>query len=201
MKRILLYLFLVLFISFCNAEEQSFVFLEFENNKLQATHEIPLAVRVAEGYQEAGPVNHTPTFNDHPFKVSLAAFVGDSSFIMVHAEKLADNSGTLDYSNLDSTKFKGLDFVMRNQCAELTDEIIDEEHDLSFLKNNNFELKPAVYLRQFLTTTEDRNSELVLSYGKRVKSCSDELDASFEERFSRELDSQIISLEMDESVR
>lgn len=202
MKRIFFYLVLCLLVSFCSNKNESFSFLKFKNNRLHASHEIPLAVEVADGYYKAGPINHHPIFNNHPFKVSLAAFVGDSSFIMVHAEKLVDNSGTLDYSDLDSTKFKGFAFVMRNQCAELTDEIIDEEHDLSFLKRNGFDLRPAVYLRQFLTTTDDGNSEVVLSYGKRVNSCADdEINTLFEEKFSRELNTQIISITMDKSVR
>jgi hypothetical protein len=147
---------------------------------------------VPESYQKAGPVNHEPVFDNHPFKVSLAAFVGDSTFIMTHAETLADQSGILDYSNLESVTFKGFSFNTRAQCAEFTDEVIQEEHDLKFLYKNGFNPKPAVYLTQLLTTSRDGNAEFVLSYGKRVANCSDSLIfEQFKALIEREMEAEI----------
>lgn len=111
---------------------------------------------------------------------------------MVHAETLADHSGTLDYSNLDSVSFKGYSFRSREQCAEFTDEIIREEHDVKFLYDNHFNPKPAVYLKQFLTTSGDGNAEYVLSYGKRVLNCSDSVITDpFKGGIEREMEEQI----------
>ncbi len=71
----------------------------------------------------------------------LAAFLGDSSFIMVHAETVTDNSGFLDYSYLDSTSLNGISFYKRVRCAEIWDEFIEEEHDIRFLNENGFDPK------------------------------------------------------------
>jgi hypothetical protein len=191
MNRILLALLLTAFLSFCT-QGDTFNYLKFQDHSLQSTHGVPFELKVPESYQQAGPVNHEPTFNNHPFKVSLAAFIGDSTFIMVHAETLADQSGILDYSNFKSVTFKGFPFNTRAQCAEFTEKIIQEEHDVKFLYDNSFNPMPAVYLKQLLTTSPDGNAEFVLSYGKRVPNCSDRvISVPFKALIEREMDAQI----------
>jgi len=186
-----LFLIFTAFLTSC-AQSDTPNYLEFHNNALRATHKVSFVLTVPDRYQQAGPVNHEPTFNNRPFKVSLAAFVGDSSFIMVHAETLGDQSGILDYSDLKPVTFKGFQFNTRSQCAEFTDEVIREEHDVKFLYDNNFNPKPAVYLKQFLTTSADGNAEYVLSYGKRVLNCSDSLiTEKFKAGINREIDNQV----------
>ena len=191
LNRILLAVLLTALLSSCS-QGDTFNYLKFDDHSLQSTHGVSFVLKVPESYQQAGPVSYEPVFDNHPFKVSLGAFIADSTFIMIHAETLADQSGILDYSNLKSENFKGFSFNSRSQCAEFTDEIIQEEHDIKFLHDNRFNPKPAIYLKQLFTTSPDGNTEFVLSYGKRVANCSDSvISVSFKANIEREMESQL----------
>ena len=73
-------------------------------------------------------------------------------------------------------------------CAELSDEEIKEEHDIQYLQKHGFNLKPGVFLIQFLTNTEDKNSEYVLSFAKTVPSCSIEENPAFLDSIHQRID-------------
>jgi hypothetical protein len=110
------------------------------------------------------------------FNVSVAAFAKGESILMVHAEAHADGSGGLDYSNLKPDPINGINFTSREQCALLS-EIPDPYSipDLRFLRDKGFDAAPAMYLKQYLIASKDGSAEFVLSYGKRVASCTGEV--------------------------
>ena len=146
-------------------------FLKFEPHRLVSTHEIRVGIRQPSGFHAAGPIDHTPSFSGHPYAVTLAAYLGDAAFLMLHAERVLDRSGASDYSKLQHYRLGNQDFRTRVQCAALTPEDVAEEHDLKFLATNGFPPTPAIYLRQLFLTTDDHNAEVVITYGERVGSC------------------------------
>jgi hypothetical protein len=59
---------------------------------------------------------------------------------------------------------------------------------LEFVQAQNFELQPAVYVRQLLITTEDGSGEGVILYARRVNDCGDvtpEFEQEFDGQFER----------------
>ncbi len=151
----------------------AFAFLEIHGHQLMSTHEIKVIVEQPRGFRAVGPVNYLPTFSRHPFAVSLAAFLGDGAFVMVHAERVLDGSGASNYSNLEPVKVSAFEFRTKVQCADLTMEDVAGEHDLALLASHGFAPTPAVYVRQLFRTTDDHNAELVLTYGERLTSCAE----------------------------
>ncbi len=170
--------------------EPDFAYLQFDDAGLTSVHGLPVIVKSPDGFRAVGPVNRVAEFNDRPFNISLAAYLGDESFVMVHAERLADESGVLDYSDLEPAELSGRAFTSREMCAELSTEEVAEEHDIAFLNSNGFDPTPAVYLRQFFTTSEDGNAEVVVSFGLRLYNCNaDSLTPAFMETFGSKLQS------------
>ena len=148
-------------------------FLTFKPHCLVSTHEIRVSIQQPQGFHAAGPIDHTPTFSGHPYAVTLAAYLGDAAFLMVHAERVLDRSGASDYSKLENYRLGKQDFRTKVQCAALTTEDVAGEHDLTFLATNGFPPTAAMYLRQLVLTTGDHNAEVVITYGERVASCKD----------------------------
>jgi len=169
-----------------------FEYLEFEDDVLKSTHDIKFSLKIPSGFSKIKPLNHKPTFNDHPFNVSTAALISEKTIIMVHAEKVTDSSGFLDYSYLKPASLGGFDFHMKESCTEITDEVLDEAVDVRYFQENGFNFRPAMYLKQYFLNT----SEYVLSYGKRVRDCSDKtISNTFKDDFNRELERTILLIE------
>jgi hypothetical protein len=186
------YVLLALCLLTCGpAPALDFVYLEFDRGGLRSIHDLPMFLASPQGFKAAGPVNHQPKFGDLQFNVSLAAFVGEDQFVLVHAEVLRDHSGRIDYGALPEVEVSGIKFRTRVQCAELTPEIVSDEHDLRFLADAGFSLLPATYLKQFLLISEDRNTEYILSIGQQVADCS---NATISQAWKAELDQQIQNL-------
>jgi hypothetical protein len=157
--------------------------LQFENGWLQSSHAIVMRLQQPEGFRPVEPVRHQSEFNGLPFDVSVAAYVAQDRFIMVHAETLTDGSGAIDYGTLPSETLSGITFGVRGQCAELSPEVIESEHDLKFLAEGGLEVLPAGYLRQYLLISPDRNSEYIVSVGQVVDSCDTTEDPEWRARF------------------
>ena len=169
-----------------------FEFLQFKEGYLKSNHGIEFLLEIPKGYTKSNILNHTPVYHDHPFKVSAAAVYDTSVIIMVHAETLADNSGYLNYSYMDSTRLSGINFYAKEHCVEITEELIAQAEDLRFFQNEGFNFYPAVYLKQYFITTDDGNTEWVLSYGEKVCNCSTEtINKSFKEQFLHRLENSI----------
>lgn len=160
--------------SFLNAQS-SFDYLKINDHHIQTTHQLKYNLEINKSYKLLDTTNYQPTFDGKQFNVSLAAYAKDEDFIMIHAETHTDGSGGLDYSKLKTEKFNEINFNSREQCAEFNEAIIDEEHDLKFLKDNSFNPLPAIFIKQYLTTSPDGKAEVVISYGKRVANCQPEV--------------------------
>lgn len=160
------------------SNQSSFDYLKIAGHKVETTHRLKYMLKVARAYAFLGETNYQPTFDGKGFNVSLAAFAGKDSFVMIHAETHTDGSGGLDYSKLQPDTFSGIKFTSKEECAELDQTDIDGEHDLRFLKDNGFNPFPAVYIKQYFTTSADGSSELVITYGKRIRSCKSEVVTS-----------------------
>ncbi len=149
----------------------SFNYLNIDGQILQTGHKLKYEIKVGDPYSFLGKVNHQPVFNGKGFNVSVAAFSGKDSFLMVHAEMHTDGSGGLDYGNLQPDALSGIKFTSKEQCAELDLADISAEHDLNFLKVNGFDPFPAIYIKQYFTTSKDGTSEIVITYGRRTSGC------------------------------
>lgn len=173
-----------------------FKYLEFEDDVLKSTHDIKFSLKIPDGFSKINPLNHKATFNDHPFNVSVAALISEKTIIMVHAEKVTDSSGFLDYSYLKPASLSGFDFHIRESCFEINEELLDDAVDVLYFQENGFNFYPAMYLKQYFLNTSDGNSEYVLSYGKRVCDCSDKtISDTFKNDFIRELERTILLTE------
>jgi|AntRauTorckE6833_2_1112554.scaffolds.fasta_scaffold00002_26 hypothetical protein len=164
-------------------------FLEINGDKIISNHALKFELQKPNGFRIAEPVTHYPTFNEHPFKVSLGGFIADSEAVLVHAEEVLDKAGTLDYPSLPRDTLSNIEFGIRFMCAELTEEEIQEEHDILYLKKHGFTLQPGVFLIQFLKNTDDMNMEYILSYATTVPSCSVEADTDFKESVRKRVQS------------
>ena len=112
------YLLLSLFLMSCSSihikkKPHEFRYLEFKNDTLKSTHAIQLSLKIPSGYRKIVPLNHKAIFNNHPFNVSIAALKRNENIIIVHAEKVTDSSGFLDYSYLKPVILSGINFFMK----------------------------------------------------------------------------------------
>jgi len=169
-------------------EDSEFSYAKFENGYIVTTHAIKYSLKIPQGFSEIAPYNFQAVFNKHPFNVSIATVISEKIFIMVSAEKVTDSSGFLDYSYYKPVRLSGLDFYMKDDCVELTDEIIEQATDIKYIKESGFDFGPAVYIRHFYKNTTDGTYEYVLNYGELVCDCSDKtIDNNFMEEFNKKL--------------
>lgn len=183
--------------SFGQESEQTkslnFAYLEFTGkHTIQATHDLPLAVHVPDGFKQLAPMNHQPEFNGHPFNISTAAFTNGQAIVMVHAERLTDSSGYLDYSYMTPAQLSGLDFYVTERCVEITDALMDEATDLNYFQQQGFDFYPSVYLKQYFVNSPDGNAEFVITYGERIRDCTENtLNDAFKAAFYKRLEETI----------
>ncbi|NNE10168.1 MAG: hypothetical protein HKN20_16535, partial [Gemmatimonadetes bacterium] len=72
----LLLLFLLAFgIGSCAGRSAPSSYLEMTDGALVSTHDLRFSLARPEGFRDAPPVTHFPTFHDHPFQVSIGGFV------------------------------------------------------------------------------------------------------------------------------
>lgn len=140
--------------------------------------EAPIAYRIAaDRTLRPGASSHRiAEFGDHPFEVSMAAFVGPDSAVMVHAERVADGSGRSNYDHLPAAAWPDGRFRVRRQCAVIDREAAQGEHDLVYLAREGLNPVGSLVLEQYFTTTPDHNREVVISLVARVADCATEAD-------------------------
>ncbi|MCL6699170.1 hypothetical protein LZ496_10310 [Sphingomonas sp. NSE70-1] len=117
------------------------------------------------------PTSRHAIFEGHPYEVSLAALAGKNAVVMLHAERVADDSGASNYDNLPSSPWAG--FRLRSQCARIAATDVAEEHDLKWLADRGWNPVGDLALEQHLKSTSDHNREVVVTLAMKVKSCSD----------------------------
>lgn len=180
------------------APGDSFSYLTYDNDVLQSTHDIRFSLKIPEGYRPIAPLNHKATFNEHPFNVSVVGFIGNNRVIAVHAERVTDDYGFLDYSYLEPVRLSGIDFYMKAQCLELPEGVVEDTADLRYFKENGFNFYPNVYLKQFFYNSLDGNSEYILSYGARVADCAENtITDSFKSDIDKEIEGTIRLVKID----
>ncbi len=184
---------MVFFIPGYSQEVGGFSYLQLEAEVLKSTHQIDLSLKIPEGFSRTEDFNYRPIFNNHPFNVSTAAVYDNNRIIMVHAEALADSSGYLDYSYMNTINLHAIDFYTKETCLVITEELLSNAKDLQFFQSEGFDFYPAIYLKQFFLNTEDGNAEYVLSYGERVNDCSETtVNEPFKDLFLEKLKSTVV---------
>lgn len=169
-------LLIIMLCVLAGAAQNKFDYLRVKGNTVKSVHKIRYSARVDKSFRLLGEYHHRPTYGGKLFNVSVAAYARGDSLLMIHAEAHADNSGGLDYTGLKPDPLGGIAFNSREQCAVLA-EIPDPYSipDLRFLRDSGFTPAPAVFLKQYLIASPDGSAEYVLSYGKRVASCREEV--------------------------
>ena len=157
------------------ADDAGFVYIATTAEGMRTLHELKYEFAMQGDYVVTGAKNREDVFNGTPYKISLAAFISDSTAIMIHAETVADRSGTSDYSNLPSVDWPDSSFRSSGyDCMEVPPEAIEGEHDLEWLVANNFQPSGTVLLAQYFTSSDDNNAEIVVSIIHHVESCDNE---------------------------
>lgn len=155
-------------------EALSFSYLTRSGDTLQTTHGLNYTFIASGGLELHGPSHRIATFNDVPFEISLAAFIRDDDAIMVHAERVADGSGASNYTRYPESDWPDGDFRLAPPgCVALSEEDIDGEHDLEWLRDRGFTPTGAIYTVQYFASTPDFNDEIVISFLLRVNGCDD----------------------------
>ena len=155
-------------------EKLDFQYLDISGNIVRTIHAAKYKIHISSSFKFLGVLNHQATYNDIGFNVSMAVFSRGKDLILIHAEKHTDGSGGLDYSDLEPAKLSGLPFTHRTQCASSEDkEELDNNPQISFVRSKGFDLSIPFQLEQYFTTSKDGTSEIVISYGRAVKECSE----------------------------
>jgi hypothetical protein len=124
-----------------------------------------------------GPTHRTDQFGDNPYEISLAAFVSEKGAVMIHAERVVDQSGASNYENKPRTNWPDGSFRSDGAiCIEVPVAEIEGEHDLEWLRDRGFEPSGTLAYAQYFATTRDFNDEIVITLLARVASCEPGLD-------------------------
>jgi hypothetical protein len=150
-----------------------FAHLDVRGRVIRSRGPLPLSVAAPPHFRRAGPEHRVAEFDGHPFEVSLAAWLGDSGAVMVHAERVRDGSGASNYDSLPAAGWPAPGFRLRSYCVTVTAEQVAEEHDLRFLDRAGWSPLGPVALEQYLRTTPDHNREVVVSLVVRRVDCAD----------------------------
>ena len=154
-------------------QQEIFNYLRIDNNKVRTTHSAKYEVIVDRSFKLLGSFSHQPTYAKQ-FNVSLAAFSDGVNLLMVHAEKHTDGSQGLDYSSLAPASLNGLKFTTRDQCASKDDDAeLDSNPEIKFIRHTGYELRTPFFIRQFFATSKSGDAEIVISYGRKVGSCTE----------------------------
>ena len=153
-----------------------FDYISVRDGRIRTLHEIMYEVEVSGDFAITKSTSRVDQFNGTPYKISLAAFIGNDSALMIHAEKVADLSGASDYSNLPQAEWPDETFRSSGHvCLEIPTAEVEGEHDLQWLQNNGFEPAGTILFAQYFATTADRNTEIVISILQHVPACDDEI--------------------------
>lgn len=161
-------------------EAADFSYIEIDKDSILTTHRLPYRIS-RQNISPVAALHRTDIFDGVPYKISLSGFLADSSAIVIHAERVADDSGASNYEHLDISNWPTNDFRSSGAaCINVPEEEVREEHDLNWMAENGFKPSGEIALQQYFATTEDHNDELVISLIARVEDCSDDFDSALE---------------------
>jgi hypothetical protein len=146
--------------------------IELQQGVARSLNSIGVIVRVPDAFRSAGPLTRVTEFGGHPYLVSVAAFVGKDSAVMIHAEQVQDGSGASNYDELPAADWPDASYRIRGFCLSVTDEEIAEEHDLKFLRDSGWNPAGTIAMDQYLRTSDDHNQEVVISVLVRGVDCA-----------------------------
>lgn len=155
-----------------------FNYISVSNGKVRTLHELKYEIAVAGDFAVTEPKNRVDDFGNTPYRISLAAFIGDDRALMIHAEEVADSSGASNYSHLSMSNWPDKTFRASGpSCLHISPEEVAGEHDLQWLRQNGFEPSGDLLYAQYFATTADMNTEIVISMLLHVGSCDDDPDS------------------------
>ena len=154
-----------------------FNYISVSDNRVRTLHELKYEIAIAGDFSITEPINRIDVFGSTPYRISLVAFIGDDGALMIHAEEVADSSGSSDYSHLALADWPDGTFRSSDpSCLHIRPEEVEGEHDLQWLRENGFEPSGNIVYAQYFATTADMNTEIVISILQHVGSCDDASD-------------------------
>ena len=154
-----------------------FNYISVSDGRVRTLHELKYEISIAGDFSITEPKNRIDVFGNTPYRISLAAFIGEDSALMIHAEEVADSSGASDYSHLSLADWPDGTFRSSDpSCLHILPEEVRSEHDLQWLRENGFEPSGNIVYAQYFATTADMNTEIVISMLQHVGSCDDAFD-------------------------
>jgi hypothetical protein len=124
-----------------------------------------------------GPKHRTDQFGGNPYEISLAAFLSENGVVMIHAERVVNQSGASNYEDKPLSDWPDGSFRSDGAtCIEVPATEIEGEHDLEWLRDKGFEPSGTLAYAQYFATTRDFNHEIVITLLARVASCGPGLD-------------------------
>jgi hypothetical protein len=187
----------MLFVSVAFADDADHAYLEFDSrDRLIVSGPFNVIIPKPDGARPAGPVHSNPRFMREQLRLSKAGYFVDDRFVVVEVETTDAGAGTLSYAHLPTIELAGQAFHTRTACVEISQAELDVGDDplLEFVEAQGFDLRPAVYARQLLITTEDGSGEGVILYARRVNDCGD-VTPKFEQEFDGQFDRFIKSIQ------
>ncbi|MGA9335017.1 MAG: hypothetical protein WBV39_12125 [Rudaea sp.] len=175
MRSVFALMFCCVAASVASAETKSapFSYVRTSRHSVTTIHGLNYRLTMPARFHVVAAENRVDTFNSHPYRISLTAFLATDAAVMVHAETVADASGASNYDNLPTARLHGRRFHVRpDQCVDLAPAQLDGEHDLLWLSKNGFSPTGPLQLRQFLASSDDHNREIVISLLLRVADCA-----------------------------
>jgi hypothetical protein len=123
------------------------------------------------------PKHRTDQFGDNPYEISLGALMSEIGVVMIHAERVADQSGASNYEAKPPSDWPDQSFRSDGAvCIDVPASEIEGEHDLEWLQDNGFEPSGSLAYAQYFATTPDFNDEIVITLLAPVSSCGPHID-------------------------
>jgi hypothetical protein len=124
-----------------------------------------------------GPKHRADQFGENPYEISLAAFFSENGVVMIHAERVVNQSGASNYEDKQLSDWPDGSFRSDGfTCIEVPATEIEGEHDLEWLRDNGFEPSGTLAFAQYFATTADYNDEIVVTLLARLASCGPDQD-------------------------
>ncbi len=157
--------------------------MEIDADALRTTHSLKYTISAGEGFRLTAVNTREDVFNNTPYLISRAAFIGDGEAAMIHAETVTDQSNASNYDNLPEATWPNSSFRSEGLvCFEIGAEDIENEADPQWLISNGFSPIGTLMLSQAFLSSADYNDEIVVSLFRLVESCD---AASNEQEFER----------------